>query len=194
MSNREHWLSFRSSREDLTGWRLALSLLDEYAEQYLLYGFYIFLTLIIVVEVFRRFVLGSASLWGEETARFSFVYLTWIGASWGVRKRQHIRINIIHRYLSNRGVGITYIIGDLAMLVFAYFSVSWFLPVLQTTRDQGAVTQALTVGQEYFMFAVLLGFILLIIRSIQMLAWDVHAVINDEPVYQGESIFGRGDE
>lgn len=194
MSNREHQLSFRSSRENLTGWRLALSLLDEYAEQYLLYGFYIFLTFIIVVEVFRRFALNSASLWGEEVARFSFIYLTWIGASWGVRKRQHIRINIVHQYLSNRAVGITYIIGDLAMLVFAYFSVSWFLPVMQTTQKQGAVTQALGVGQEYFMFAVLLGFILLSIRTIQMLVWDVHAVLNDETVYQGESIFGRGEE
>ncbi|MDL5363845.1 TRAP transporter small permease [Halalkalicoccus sp. NIPERK01] len=180
--------------KDLTGWRLALHLLDRYAERFLLYGFYIFLTLIIVLEVFRRFALDSASLWGEETARFSFIYLTWIGASWGVRKRQHIRINIIHRYLSNRGVGIMYIISDIAMLIFAYFSVSWFVPVLQTTAEQGAVTQALRVNQEYFMFAVLLGFILLTIRTIQMLVWDVHAVINDHPVYEGESIFGRGDD
>ncbi len=194
MSDRETRLSLISTpREERTGWRRLVTIFDENSERFLIYGFYLYLTLIIVLEVFRRFVLNFSSLWGEETARFIFIYLTWIGAAWAVRRRQHIRINIVHNYLSSRMTGVTYIISDVAMLIFAYYSMKWYVPVLLTTRERGAVTQALRVNQEYFMIAVLIGFTLLVIRTLQMMAWDIKAVIQNVPVYQGESIFVGDD-
>lgn len=195
MSDSEsHPTLITTPRPERTGWRRIATILDENAEQFLIYGFYLYLTLIIVLEVFRRFVLNSASLWGEETARFIFIYLTWVGAAWAVRRRQHIRINVLHDFISTRMVGITYVISDIAMLVFAYYSMRWYVPVLLTTREQGALTQALRVNQEYFMVAVLLGFTLLTVRALQMLAWDLKAVLKDRPVYQGEAIFARGED
>ena len=65
--------------------RSLLSNIDDNAERYLLLIFYTMVVGVIGVEVFRRFVISFSSIWGEEIARFGFIYLTWIGASAGVK-------------------------------------------------------------------------------------------------------------
>ena len=60
--------------------------LDENAERWMLLGFYGMIVATIVVEVVRRFVLSYSSIWGEEIARYAFIYLAWVGASIAVRR------------------------------------------------------------------------------------------------------------
>lgn len=164
-------------------------LLNENLERYLLLSIYVYIISIIGIEVFRRFVLDNASLWGEETARFMFIYLTWIGASWGVHKRLHIRIDILHQYISERATGILYILGDLVMLAFVIVAIRWTIPQLQTLMEFGAATQALRVNKIYFQIAVPIGMGLLTIRILQALYRDVKDVLADRPVYKGEQLF-----
>ena len=174
--------------------RYYLRLLDQNAERYLLYALYTYIIFIVAAEVFRRFALNNSSLWGAETARYMFIYLTWIGAAWGIRTRQHIRVDIIYEVVSERTVGLLHVLSDVAMLVFAYITLAWFMPTMQTTLEFGASIQSLRVSQGYFMAAIPIGFGLVAIRSLQMLYLDVRAVLNDEPVYRGSSLFGgEGD-
>ena len=42
--------------------------------------FYCTVVFVIVNEVVRRFVFQYSSLWGEEVARYAFIYLGWVGA------------------------------------------------------------------------------------------------------------------
>src|SRR3546814_18251987 len=72
-----------------------LSWLDENAERWMLLFLYSFIVLVIAIEVLRRFVLMYSSVWGEEAARYAFIYLVWIGAAVAVRDRAHIRIDVI---------------------------------------------------------------------------------------------------
>ena len=51
--------------------------LDKNAERWLLLLFYVLIVMTIGVEVVRRFVLSYSSTWGEEVARYSFIYLAW---------------------------------------------------------------------------------------------------------------------
>ena len=48
---------------------------------------------IIVVEVFRRYGLDAASTWGEETAIYAFIWLSYIAAAKGVRSRRHLAVD-----------------------------------------------------------------------------------------------------
>jgi len=65
--------------------RAILRNIDKNGERYLLLVFYTLVVAVIGVEVIRRFVLSFSSVWGEEVARFAFIYLTWVGASAGVK-------------------------------------------------------------------------------------------------------------
>ena len=62
-----------------------LKRVNEDGERWLLLWFYSFIVMVIFIEVVRRFVLSYSSVWGEETARYAFIYLVWIGASAAVR-------------------------------------------------------------------------------------------------------------
>src|SRR3546814_2985083 len=55
--------------------REVLSWLDENAERWMLLFLYSFIVLVIAIEVLRRFVLMYSSVWGEEAARYAFIYL-----------------------------------------------------------------------------------------------------------------------
>ncbi|MFC7249441.1 TRAP transporter small permease [Halomicroarcula sp. GCM10025324] len=166
-----------------------LRLLNENLERYLLLSIYVYIISIIGVEVFRRFLLDNASLWGEETARFMFIYLTWIGASWGVHKRLHIRIDILHQYISERATGFLYILGDLVMLAFVVVAVQWTIPQLQTLLEFGAVTSALRVNKIFFQMAIPIGMGLMTVRILQALYRDVQDVRAGRAVYKGEQLF-----
>ena len=84
--------------------------LDENAERWLLLGFYAMIVATICVEVIRRFVLSYSSIWGEEIARYAFIYLAWVGASAAVKDRAHIRIDVILNYLGARTKALVYLI------------------------------------------------------------------------------------
>src|SRR3546814_9019057 len=93
--------------------REVLSWLDENAERWMLLFLYSFIVLVIAIEVLRRFVLMYSSVWGEEAARYAFIYLVWIGSAVAVRDRAHIRIDVITHLLPPRGSALVYLLGDL---------------------------------------------------------------------------------
>ena len=72
--------------------------LDQHGERSLLLIFYSMIVVTIAMEVIRRFVLSYSSIWGEEIARYAFIYLAWIGAAAAVKDRAHIRIDVLMHY------------------------------------------------------------------------------------------------
>ena len=97
--------------------------IDRNGERYLMLVFYCFIVFVIVTEVIRRFVLDFSSLWGEEAARMAFIYLGWVGASYAVKERAHIRFDIVTSKLSPKLAGCVYLFSEVATLVFAVFAV-----------------------------------------------------------------------
>ena len=81
-------------------------------ERYLVVIFYSYFTFIIVFEVFRRYVLHSASEWGEETARYAFVYMSYIGAAEAIKSRSHLKIDMIQRLMNPRQLFASYMLTD----------------------------------------------------------------------------------
>jgi TRAP-type C4-dicarboxylate transport system permease small subunit len=170
--------------------RTVLGWLNENGERVAMYTLYTYIIFIIGMEVVRRFGLSIPSRWGEETARLLYVYLTWIGASWGIRKRAHIRIDFVYEYLSERAKGGLYVLSDLLFIVFTVFMIRWSVPQLQTLLEFGARTQAGTAPRVFFFFAIPLGGGLMILRALQMTYLDVTALRRGAPVYEGAPIFG----
>lgn len=66
-----------------------ISHIEQNLERWLCLMFYSMIVLTIISEVTRRFVLSYSSIWGEEVARYCFIYLAWIGAALAVKNRVH---------------------------------------------------------------------------------------------------------
>ncbi len=64
----------------------------EYLEELILVLTLAFMVALIFTQVVGRYVFSSAPSWTEEMARYIHIFQVWIGASYAVKKRQHIRI------------------------------------------------------------------------------------------------------
>ena len=163
--------------------------LDRHGERWLLLVLYCFIVYVIFIEVVRRFVLLYSSVWGEETARFAFIYLVWIGAAVAVRERAHIRIDVIMHYLPPRGVALVYLIGDILTAVLACLAIYWSLDPVLVSLKFGNVTDGLRIVRAWFLIAVPLGFTIVMIRLIQSIVRDVKDLIAGRAVYTGKKLF-----
>ena len=164
--------------------------LNENAEKLLIYILYVYLILIVVTNVFTRYALQTSPVWSNESARFVYVYLSWIGVSWTAYKRQHIRLDILHRFLPERLLGATYILGDFVLIGFVYYTIVGFVGPISTALELQNTTQALGISQVFTKMAVPIGAVLLLIRTFQLLARDVRDVWHGDPVYKGEPLLG----
>lgn len=163
-------------------------------ELYLLISLYVYLILIINIEIIRRFVFASSSVWGQESAQFMYIYLTWIGVSWGVHKRAHVRIDVLHSVLSNRMKGLLYVASGIGLLVFALYGIRFTLPVIQTALEFGSTTPGMRVSRAYFQAAIPIAFSLTVVRTLQWLYRDIMNVYADRPVDEGTRLFRDGEE
>jgi TRAP-type C4-dicarboxylate transport system permease small subunit len=169
--------------------RTLLQRIDRNGERYLMLVLYCFIVFVIVTEVVRRFVLDFSSLWGEELARFAFIYLGWIGASYGVKQRAHIRFDFLTRALPPRAAGCVFLFSELATLVFACFALYWSLQTMGTMVRFDAQWPALRVSLAWFAAAVPLGFAMMVVRVIQSAARDVRNIAAGRPPYSGTLLF-----
>ncbi|WP_249870556.1 TRAP transporter small permease [Oceanobacillus saliphilus] len=60
----------------------------------------ILMTVIVTYVVFMRYVMNATPVWGEEMVRMFLVWMTFLGASLGLRDETHIRLNAIDGILS----------------------------------------------------------------------------------------------
>ena len=166
--------------------------INENIERYLLVSTYIYITFIVVIGVFNRFILQSSSGWEQETARLMFMWLTWLGASLAVHERRHIRIDIVYQRVSERTEGILYIFSDVIIILFAVVTTINFISVLRTTMNFGASLVTLDLSQFYFQIAIPVGLILMTIRGLQALVRDLRDVRQGRPVFKGSQIYETG--
>lgn len=155
-----------------------LAAVDANGERWLLLIFYCTVVAAIAIEVVRRFVLSYSSIWGEEVARYAFIYLAWVGASAAVRDRAHIRIDILPQLAPARMQAALNLIADIATLVFALVCLWWSVIPVLTSIEFGSVTHGLRISNAWFLAAVPLGFGLMTVRLIQSLRRDLGDLVS----------------
>jgi len=169
--------------------RQILKQIDQNLERWLLLVFYSMIVMTIGTEVVRRFVLSYSSIWGEEIARYAFIYLVWIGVSAAVRDRAHIRIDVLMQFLSMRGKALIYLLGDLVMLAVALLALYYSYETLMISIKFGSVTHGLRIDQAWFLAAVPFGFTLTCFRLIQSIWRDWGDLRGGRPAYEGARLF-----
>jgi TRAP-type C4-dicarboxylate transport system permease small subunit len=59
--------------------------------------------ILVLVQVYTRYVMNQPLTWTEEIARFSMVWFTFLAASYVAAERRHIRVVFFARLLGNLG-------------------------------------------------------------------------------------------
>jgi len=166
-----------------------LASIDENGERWLLLVLYIYIVAVIFIEVVRRFAFNYSSIWGEETARYAFIYLVWIGAAAAVRDRAHIRIDVLLTFLRPRMRAAIFLLGDVLMGVFAIIVFHFSLKFFMTAIEFGSVIEGLRVMRAWVLFAVPFGFALVLLRILQSIVLDITALRTGRAPRAGRRLF-----
>lgn len=167
------------------------SRIDEKLEHWLITFFYGYFCLIIVVEVVRRYVFGSSSVWGEMTARYAFVYLVYIAAAEVAKSNDHIRIDLVPRLLGPRGRLALYFYFDVLYLSLAALVIYYSLGVVQIAVSTGTLMTGFDVNVAFAKAALPIGWALLTYRVIQRFMRTVTAFKRCGEVPLGGGGFGE---
>ena len=141
------------------------------------------MSILIVVQVFFRYVLQNSISWSEELARYMFIWLIYIGISYGVKERKHICVDAVYAFMPKKVKPYYALIGDILFLFFAVIVVYYGLNVMNQVNANGQVSPAAHMPMGIVYAASWVGMVLTSIRLIQNLIVDIGKIVRNEVDY-----------
>lgn len=131
---------------------------------------FVALTLIINVEVVRRYFFHAPGAYSEELARYLFIYCIFLSMAYAVKEHAHIITDIIPTSIPKR---LSLAIDIFATLVFFAFSLFMIKTGISYTEKMilfERPTEAMALPLSYFCIAPPIGFAASAFRCLQRLA------------------------
>lgn len=145
-------------------WRL----LDEKAEEYISVFLLSLMCILIFIQIIFRYCFKLPLAWSEEIARYAFVWIIYMGASLGVKRRRHLKVDAVLLLFKRKGVFVLKLISNFLTFVFsgimAYYG-TYMVYLLAFVRHQTSPAVGIPMSIPYG--SVALGMILMSIRLIQ---------------------------
>lgn len=152
-----------------------LKFLDENLEKMLCVVFLALMSIIIVLQVFFRYVLNNSLSWSEELARYLFIWMIYIGISYGVKLDKHICVDAVYTFMP-KGIKRGYaIVAYILFLIFAVAIIYYGILVVGMQITSGQVSPAMGLPMQYVYAAPVVGMVLTVIRLIQKIYYAVTA-------------------
>ena len=141
--------------------------LDENLEKLICVVCLALMSILIVLQVFFRYVLNNSLSWSEELARYLFIWMIYIGISYGVNMDKHICVDAVYSFMP-KGVKKWYaIVAYILFLVFAIAVVYFGILVVGMQISSGQVSPAMGIPMQYIYAAPVVGMVLTAFRLIQ---------------------------
>ncbi len=156
-----------------------LSLIDEYLEMGI--GVVLILTISVVlsIQVFMRYVMGASLSWSEELARYLFIWLIYIGISYGAKVMRHIKIDAGLFLFPKKIRPYIVITGDILFLIFSITVVIYSSKLIQRQIMIGQTSPAMNIPMALVYAAPAVGFALTAFRQIQTLIYRFKGLKNN---------------
>ncbi len=154
--------------------------LDEYLEISICVALMSMMTLLIFVQVIMRYVFSSSLSWSEELARYLFIWLIYLGISYGCKIRKHIKIDAALGLFPMKTRKYVVILGDIIFFAFAiYIMVTGYELVLMQIKLT-KVSPALRIPLQYVASAPMIGFGLAAFRQVQTIVFRIKEIKNSK--------------
>jgi TRAP-type C4-dicarboxylate transport system permease small subunit len=151
-----------------------LKWLDRHFEETLLVAISSVMVSVIFIQVVMR-TLGHSLSWSEELGRYCFIWLVYIGISYGVKKQRHIKVDVVLMLLKDKGRIVLNIIANLLFMVFCVYTVWIGTDIAMKILEFGQKSPALQIPMGIIYMAAPVGMALSIIRIIQNIILQIKA-------------------
>ena len=114
--------------------------------------------IVLFAQVLARYILNSPMLWPEEATVSLMIWITFLGLSYGVEHRLHVRMNSLVNKLPRKAQQAIAVIMDILMFAAAVYLVPVALDYFQSRVDVISPSLGISYGIVYGCIPV--GFIL----------------------------------
>jgi TRAP-type C4-dicarboxylate transport system permease small subunit len=171
--------NYRRAEEEVVLKKI-LKWLDDNIELYICVFLMSFMTLLVFVQVVMRYVFNNSLSWSEELARYTFIWLIYIGISYGCKLRKHIKIDAALYLFPKKARPYVVLLGDILFIAFAvYITYTGFFYSMEQIRFDMR-SAALKIPYQYIYMSTVVGFGLATIREIQTIIYRVKCLKNGE--------------
>ena len=144
--------------------------LNENAEMYICIVLLGLFSVILFIQVVARYVFNNSLSWSEELARYLFIWLVFIGISYGAKQMKHLRIDVFLQIFPKKIRPYILILSDIIVLAFAAVVFYSAVTTVQKYMKTGMASPAIGVPLWIIHSAAIVGYCLTFIRQIQAIA------------------------
>jgi TRAP-type C4-dicarboxylate transport system permease small subunit len=144
-----------------------LKLVDEHFEEAFTVALMAVMTFLIGIQIFMRYVMGASLSWSEELARYLFIWMTYTGVAYAIRKNAHIRVTMFADLLPAQGQIYLRILTHAIFAAFVCYAMyqGWFL--IEKTFRFGQKSASLGMPMAFVYLAPFTGFVMVLVRLAQ---------------------------
>ncbi|WP_126427875.1 TRAP transporter small permease [Brevibacillus marinus] len=144
-------------------------LLDEKLEEVFLVATLVAMVGLIFAQVVCRYLFDFSLSWSEELARYIHVWQIWLGASFAVRKQEHIRVEAFRNLFKEQARKFIDLACYICWFVMAFFLAVYGTDLVMTIADRGQKSPAMQLPMWLPYLSIPLGGLLMSIRLIQQI-------------------------
>jgi len=129
------------------------------------------MTLVVFVQVVMRYVFANPFVWAEEFSRYLLVWISCLGAAYGVRTGMHIAVEFFYGKFNDTGKTIASIFTHLIATVFFTVCVIWGIRIALAQWDQ--MSPGLQIPMTWAYLSVPVGFAITTLFSFELLVEEI---------------------
>lgn len=107
------------------------------------------LTMVVLLQVFYRYVLNDSLIWGWDIPRLCFIWVLMLSIPLGIRYNAHVGIDIVAQHFGPTAKRATRIFNAIFMLILSAAAAYYGLQLARDTWDQMMPGIGLSVGLFY---------------------------------------------
>jgi TRAP-type transport system small permease protein len=118
------------------------------------------MVLVVLLGVFTRYVLNDSLAWTEELARYSMIWLSWLGGGLALRRGAHIAVEFVRDALPETAKSVAIFVGRVG--VFLFLGICLWYGLDLTARVSMQSTIALGISMQIPYAAIPVGALLMV--------------------------------
>jgi C4-dicarboxylate transporter DctQ subunit len=142
--------------------------LNQYFEEVLCTFFLSVVFISVITQVVLRFGFSSAAVWAEETAVYGLIFATYLGASLGIKRREHVRITFIVLSFPKKLKVVSIILADMLWLGFLALMIVQTIVYTKLLFDVSYVLPGLKIELRWLQMFMPLTFCLMVYRVFEV--------------------------
>ncbi|MCR4766142.1 MAG: TRAP transporter small permease [Bacteroidaceae bacterium] len=144
-----------------------LKLIYDKLEEHVMIALLCGMAVVMMIQIFCRYVLGTSLSWSEEITRYMFIWSAFMSVSLCTKLTISIRIDAIIRFFSKRGRALVKMFNLTVELAFFVYIIPYAWRYLLTTIASGQVSPACGIPMYYVQSAPLICFCLCCVRILE---------------------------